>query len=140
MVFEPSGILTQAKALGDEALVSGAIGQVAGANFFTCGCMELYPLFVDLNARDFGFLAGYGAIVNGQVVKVSVGILAEPVILVTRGGAELQAFLRIVSLAQAMVHIAEVALEATSRADVLGQAISVNQMFQLRETIFLSEK
>ena len=88
--------------------------------------MELYPLFVDLNARDFGFLPGHGAIVNGQVVKVSVGILAEPVILVTRRGAELQAFLRIVSLTWAMVHIAEVALEATSRADVLGQALSVD--------------
>src|SRR5437667_7786613 len=140
MVFEPSGICAQANARPDDALVSGAIDQVAGADFFTCGCLELYSLFVDLNARDFGFLPGYGAIVNGQVVKVSVGILAEPVILFTRGGAELQAFLRIVSLAQAMIDIAEVAFDATGGADVLGQAISVNQMFQLGETIFLSEK
>src|SRR6266849_5099850 len=106
MVFEPSGILTQAKALRDDALVSGAIDQVAGANFFTCGCLDFYPLLVDLNARDVGFLPGYGAIVDGQVVKVSVGILAEPVILVPSTRAELQAFLPIVNLARAMIHIA----------------------------------
>ena len=91
-MFKPAWIVAQAKALREDALVSSAIDEVAGANFFTCGCLELYPLLVDLKAGDFGFLAGHGAIVDGQVVKISVDILAEPVILVTSAGAELQAF------------------------------------------------
>ena len=70
----------------------------------------------------------------------AVGILAKPVVLVTSAGAELKAFLRIVSLARAVIDIAEVAFDPASGADVLGQAISVNQVLQLRETIFLSQK
>src|SRR5436190_23373964 len=114
MVFEPGGIFAQAKAVRDNAPVSCAIDEVAGANFFTCRRLDLYPLVVDLNPRDFGFLAGHGAIVDGQVVKVSIGILAKPVILVPSTGAELQAFPRIVSLARAVIDIAEVTLDAAS--------------------------
>ena len=39
-----------------------------------------------------------------------------------------------------MIDIAEVALDSASGADVLRQAIGVNQILQLREIIFLSEK
>ena len=94
---------------------------------------------VNLEAGNFGLLPRYGAIVNGQIVKVSVDILAEPVVLVTRGGTELQTFLPIVGVARAMIDIAEVAFDAASGADVFGQGIGVNQMFQLREIIFLRE-
>src|SRR6266550_3917007 len=140
MVFEPSGIFAQAKAVRDNAFVASAVDEVTGANLFACGCLDFYALLVDLNARDFGFLAGHGAIVDGQVMKISVGILAEPVILIPSAGAELQAFLRIVSLARAVIDITEVALDAAGGGDVLGQALGVDQVLQLRETILLGEE
>ena len=61
-------------------------------------------------------------------MKISVDILSKPMVLVTRGGPELQTFRRVVSLAWAMIHIAKVALDATSGADALGQTLGVNQV------------
>jgi hypothetical protein len=49
MMFQASWILAQAKAVGEDTLVSRAVDQIAGANFFPCRCLELDPLF-DLNA------------------------------------------------------------------------------------------
>jgi hypothetical protein len=69
---------------------------------------------IDFNGRDFGFLAGHGAIVDGQVMQVSVDILAKPVVLIASTSTELQPFLGVVNLA--MIDIAEMALDAASGA------------------------
>ena len=117
-MFQAGRIFAQVETVGEDTLVSSAVDKIAGANFLPRGCLELDPLLVDLNARDFGFLAGHGAIVNSQVMKISVDILPEPVVLITSTGPELQAFLGVVDLARAMIDVAEVAFDAASGADV----------------------
>ena len=44
MMFQAGRILAQAETVGEDTLVSRAVDEIAGANFFPCRCLELYPL------------------------------------------------------------------------------------------------
>ena len=68
MMFQAGRIFAQAKTIGEDALVSSAVDQIAGVNFFPVDVWSFTPCLIDFNARDFGFLAGHGAIVDGQVM------------------------------------------------------------------------
>src|SRR5262249_9179175 len=99
MMLEPGGIFAQAKVIGEDTLMSGAIGKVAGADFFPARCLELYPLLVDLDRRDFGLLARHGAIVHRKIMQIGIDILTKPMVLVAGASAELKALPTIVRAA-----------------------------------------
>src|SRR6478672_352322 len=139
MVLEPGRIFAQTEMVRDNAPVSRAVDQITRADLFARGGLKLYPLLIDLNAGDLGLLARHGTIMDGKVVKVSVGILTEPMILVPSTRAKLKAFLPIVDLTRPVKDITEVTFDAATSGDVFGEALGVDQMLQLREFIFLGQ-
>ena len=46
MMFQAGRIFAQAKTIREDALVSRAVDEIAGANFFPARCLELYPLLL----------------------------------------------------------------------------------------------
>src|SRR5215471_18169829 len=139
MMFEASGIFAQAQALRDDALVPSSVDKIAGANCFACGCLELYALFVNLKAGYFGLLPRHCTVVNGEIMKVSINILPEPMIFVPRARAELQAFAPIINLTRPVIDIAKVAFNAASRADMFRQPLRIYNVLQLGQVIFFSQ-
>ena len=109
MMLETAWVVAQTEALRENTVVPSTVNEVAGTNLFAGGCLEPYSLPVDFQFGQFGLLTGDGAIVNSNVVEISVYVLPKPMVLIPSAGSELQTFCPIVNLAGTMKDVAEVA-------------------------------
>src|SRR6476620_588511 len=112
MMFQAGWILAQPKSVCENTSVAGSVDNIARADLFALRSLKLDSAFVDLNTRDFGFLAGHRTVMDSQIVEIGVNILAEPMVFIPGAGAKLQPLLRVVRLARAMKDVSEMAFDS----------------------------
>ena len=135
MMLEASGFLAQIITVRDHAAESGTVDKIAGMDFFAVGKFHANALLVNLQRSDLGPLPGYRSVMNREMVKVGVDILAKPMVFVLGTGSELEAFAAVVDCAGPMVGESEGTLHAAGCTYMIGEAVRINGVLELRHAV-----
>ncbi len=84
-------------------------------------------------------MPGNCAVMNSEMVEISIDILPKPVVFVLGTGPELEGFPTVVYLARPVVGKSKGPLYPAGCADMIGQAVWIGGVIKLRHPILFGE-